>query len=390
MPSLAETLRATLSQWSQPTDGPVTSAPITAPTQVERSATTIDSPSPEPLSLLSIPLLLLRTDPHQPRRYLPDDLRGRFQASHTDARATLRELVERANRGDIEAQGYLANLRELADSILHVGLQHPLRVSQEAARDGGVIFRLVDGERRFWALVLLDLNTSAGADRRVEAILHDPNASAEDIQRAQWAANLCRADIPAIDLAHALWRMREDYFAHLAIDPQRYVEALGKDAEAQHLSRNDLAFALTQAEAARLTGREWSRRSLYVYLSLAEKVKPKAVALARAYGLSMRQLQGLINLNEDEQVRLLLRMVGKPELPPDGTSATVSARAGRPTALLRGINACVSLATVLQQLSPRNLARTTAEDRQSLLDELDHVAAQIETTRRLLQSQVAK
>ena len=390
MPTLAESLRATLSQWTQPESEPAPEPTAELPQPPALAPPSLTA-SPDPvISLLNLPLSLLRTDPHQPRHYLPDDLRGLLQTEQAGAADVLRALTNRAAHGDVEAQGYLADLRELADSIASVGLQQPLRVSQEPTRDGSTIFRIVDGERRFLAMTLLDLDAPAGADREVSAILHNPAASAEDIQRAQWAANLCRRDVPAIDIAHAVWRIRDDYFARLAVDPARYTETLGDEVRNRGLSLNDMAVGLTQAEVAKLTGRNWSERTLYAYLALAEKIKPRAVELARAYNLSQRQLQGLSNLNEDEQVRLLLRMVGKPEPPREGMPTNSSARAGRPTALLRGINACVSLATVLQQLSPRNLARTTAEDRQSLLAELDHAAAQIEAARRLLHSQVNK
>ncbi len=374
MPTLAESLRATLSQWAPPADQPTPPEPSEPPTAG---------------ALLNLPLSLIRTDPHQPRRYLPDDLRERFQAGQADASATLRALLARVGADDPEAAGYLASLRDLAASIAAVGLQHPLRVSQETTHEnGGAVFRIVDGERRFWALVLLDLEAPQAAERQAPAILHDPAASADDIQRAQWAANLCREDIAAIDVARAVWRIREDYFARLAVDPASCLAALGSAAAGaasgaalQSMSRNDMAVALTRAEAARLTGRAWAERTLYAYLAVADKVQPQAAALARAYGLSLRQLQGLANLREEDQVRAILRAVGKA----DGVAPAVSNRgAGRPTALQRGIHACIALVGVLQQLTERNLARTSPDDRQSLLAELEQAAAQVGQASRLL------
>gem|GEM_PF-5449448 len=70
-------------------------------------------------------------------------------------------------------------------------------------------YRIVDGERRFWAYLFLHETTHDEKYAVINAIIHDPEATADDIQRAQWVANLCCVDIPAVDFAEALQQIRE-------------------------------------------------------------------------------------------------------------------------------------------------------------------------------------
>jgi ParB-like chromosome segregation protein Spo0J len=325
-----------------------------------------------------IPLSALRIDHHQPRNYLPADLRAEL-VHHGNTRSVLQTLIERAAQNDAISAGFLQSIRALARSIADVGLQQPIRV----VADEPDTFRIVDGERRFW--VFLFLHETAGDARydAIDAILHDAQASADEVQRAQWAANLCREDIPAVDFAEAVAQMREQFLANLVLDRNRYAAEIG-DAGAGK-STPEFALLLTQREVLRVTGRAISERHLYTHLAIADRLKPKAKALARAYQITARQLAGIVRLPEEEQMRLILHMAGISQPVKDKRDDSV-VRAGRPTSLQRGIHACVSLKEVLHKLTELNLSRQSPEDLNLLLNELDAANQQIERARRLVQA----
>ena len=349
--------------------------------------------------LIEIPLVMLTIDTHQPRQFLPFALREqvtRGQCSATDAMET---LIAQAESGNLEMQGYIETLKTLAESITAVGLQQPLRVSQERQHDGRTMFRLVDGERRFWALlyrICADPETLVGSREqkltsiKVPALLHDEHASADDIQRAQWAANLYHEAICAVDYAEVIWGIREDYFARL--DTQQRESLLAQLGEAANgLTPNDIAIELTAREVARLTGKTLKRRVLYHYLSIADKLCAEARALARAYTVGLRQLTMLARMTEPKQVEMLTMSIQAERGDSCEANATKSASGtGRPSSVQRSINGCITLVSVLHQLSDKSLDRNSRQDKEELLAELEHVAAEIERTRRYLHAHLGQ
>lgn len=361
-----------LSLLGKPDDAPVPDAP-TPPSRDKLE----DDKAIE--AIVRLPLAALRIDPHQPRNYLPQDLRAEL-VHHGGARQTLQALVSRAANNDPVAAGTLDGIRTLARSIADVGLQQPVRVSADKAGT----YRIVDGERRFWAHVFLRETAGDARYDAISAIVHNAQATADDVQRAQWAANLCREDIPAVDFADTVCQIRERYLANLALDRKPYAAELRIEAEG--MTTPEMAFVLTQREVMRLTGRSISERHLYSYLAVAERLKPQAKALARAYNIGLRPLTGIVRLPEPEQVRLIKQMAGIPDPAPHKKDEPAIARPGRPTSLQRGINACIGLKDALHKLTEHNLSRQTPADVQALLDELDGAAAQIERARRLVRA----
>jgi ParB-like chromosome segregation protein Spo0J len=327
--------------------------------------------------IVRLPLAALRIDPHQPRNYLPHDLRAEL-VHHGDARKTLQTLITRVANNDWVAAGTLEGIRVLARSIADVGLQQPIRVSADKAGT----YRIVDGERRFWAHVFLQVTSDEARYDAINAIVHDPQATGDDIQRTQWAANLCREDIPAVDFAETVCQIREQYLSNLACDRKRYAAELGVDSEG--MTTPELAFALTQREVARLTGRSLSERHIYTHLAIAERLKPQAKALARAYRIGLRPLSGITRLPEPEQVRLIKEMAGIHEPAAPKRDETPASRPGRPTSLQRGIHACIGLKDALQKLTERNLSRQSPADVRALLVELESAATQIEHAQQML------
>ena len=259
-------------------------------------STHLTPPSDTAYASQYIPLDWLVIDPHQPRKYLPADLRAQITCDAVDSHTAMTILIERAAQGDTVASGYLERLQELVHNMQTVGLQQPLRVSEERNRQAQIRFRIVDGERRYWAHVWMAVVRAAtgpvtadptGSALHIPVILHNSEASADEIQCAQWAANLHREDISAVDYAEVIWQVREDYFSRLAIDRERYLRDLGDAATG--LSLHDMAALLTYREVARLTGRTIKRSSLYLYLAIAEKLKAEPKALARNVSMRMRQ-----------------------------------------------------------------------------------------------------
>ena len=208
-------------------------------------------------------------------------------------------------------------------------------------------------------------------------------------QDTQWAVNLFREDIPAVDYAEAVWQVREDYFSRLAIDRNRYVNELG--AAAQGLSLNDIAGLLTCQEVERLTGRKLNRSSFYLYLTIAEKLSAASKALARAYGISLRQLRSITGLSESRQTEAILRMIEAnsaeaPTQPQPSNRPDAVGRPGRPTSLQRSVNTCINLVNALQKMPGKALAKQTPEDKQAFLAELETAAAEVDRVRKLIKA----
>lgn len=345
-----------------------------------------------PNRIIDVPLGMLHIDARQPRQFLPASLRAQVLRDQRSAIDVLAQLITQAESGNLEMQGYIESLAALAQSITEVGLQQPLRVSQERRNDGRTRFVLVDGERRFWAMIYRICTEATDNDSReqqlatvkVSALLHDEHASADDIQRAQWAANLYHEAICAVDYAEVIWGIRENYFARL--DTQQRDALIAQLGEvAQGLSPNDIAIELTAREIARLTGKVIKRRMLYHYLSIADKLCPEARDLARAFSVSLRQLMVLTQMTPQKQIELLTQTIHTEHGSGAGT-AGADGGSGRPSSVQRGINGCITLVSVLQQLSDKSLSRNSRQDKEELLAELLHVAGEVDRAQRYLQT----
>ena len=184
-----------------------------------------DSGRPAQVLLQSI-----RLDPGQPRRLLPADLAGRvqrgelslIQAMQAWAKAAgvpllpdalapeMPDALEEASASSAAARGdepealpgdaRLQRVRQLAASIIHVGLIHPVNVIPQA--DGAYL--LETGERRVLAMAWL---AACGLSEyeRVPALFVSQSAS----HRArQVTENMSREDLSAVEKARGLWNSR--------------------------------------------------------------------------------------------------------------------------------------------------------------------------------------
>lgn len=343
-------------------------------------------------SIIDLPLSALHIDPHQPRQFLPDALRQQLTHDPATAHEVLLQLINDASKGNLAASGYLDSIRSLASSLQSVELQQPITVSP--ANTHGC-YPIIDGERRYWAALYLALQqVSPGGDvteqlqrSTLPAIVNTNLSSADDITRAQWASNLQREDISAIDFATAIARVHADCALRLDTDPRPHLAELGTNFE--RTTPREVAYALTEREVQRLTGKPLARRTLYVYLALAEKLCPEAQALACAHRISVNRLEGIVRLNPSDQLAAIFKWLQptpddapatEPDTPPKGQ--------GRPTGLQRGINLCVTLRQVLGKLSDKHLARHTPEEQQALLDELTQVGQHIEQAKQRTRAQL--
>ena len=354
-------------------------------------------PIPAPLSptktqaILDLPLTSLRIDPHQPRQFLPEALRRQLTHASHSASEVLMQLMSSAAQGDLAAIGYVESIRGLASSIQTLELQQPIIVTPAQALGQ---YHILDGERRYWATLYLALQQVQPGEAAatylqhatIPAIVNAKIVSADDVTRVQWATNLQREEIPAIDFAEAAAHVHADFIARLDADPRPHLEALRTNYERS--SPKEVAYSLTEREVQRLTGRPLARRSLYLYLALAEKLCPQAKALARAHRISVNRLEGIVRLRPDDQVATILKWIQPTYEETNVTTPTQKAppkSQGRPTGLQRGINLCVTLSQVLDGLSDKHLLRNTPEEHQALLDELTRISKHIDQARQRCQ-----
>ena len=343
--------------------------------------------------VIHVDLSALRIDPHQPRQYFPNDLRAKVGAGQMSPSAAVMELLQRAGQNNIEALGYVGSVQALAKSIGNLRLQIPIKALPEVL-DEQLIYRIVDGERRYWALIYLsglsdNQRVGIWVPEEVPIIISDVVAdSSDEVSRIQWAVNFEREEVPSVDFAEMVWGIREAFVSRLKLDPTLNDE-LTIDVT-KDMSLPEVANMLAQREIERLTGRALARTQLYGYLKVGEKLSQDARALARAHGVSLNKLKGICVLPLDRQVEQMRQMIAqekglvqfltKLEIQPDG--------AGRPTVLKRSANLCANLMDGLRRLDDKRLSSTTPEEMQTLLAQLEQTVAEIKRTMQSVQKRL--
>lgn len=359
--------------------------PPAPPAKLVTPTNTVPSKPANP-AFLRVALNDLSIDIGQPRKYLPPDLRDVVATRKLAPTEALAQLAERVAKGDIEATGFFESIRTLANGIAQVGLQYPLLVSQ----NGDGTFTVIDGERRYWALLYLQHQPYPTPLDPVPVIVADPASSGDDLKRLQWIVNLQREDVAPIDVAEAIWRIREDYLAQLNLDRSRFAGELGEQGAL--LTPLEAANLLTSHEVTRLTGRTLARATLYRHLFVAERLTLQARPIARAHRVSLRRLRGVACLPEAQQVQEMLRAaIQENDLTlsiPKPDNAAPSP--GRPTVLRRNGNLCLSLIQGLQKMSDKHLTKTSAEECQTFLAQLEDTASEIKRMARLVQSHLTR
>lgn len=273
----------------------------------------------------------IEIDPHQPRQFLPADLRHALTSHEMKHRDVLTQLLKRVTGEDTEAQAYIEDIRGLADDIKAHGLISAVLVYTSRTSDGRTHYQLIDGERRFWAHVYL--STQPGSDvTMIRAEIHNEleHASADDITSLQWSANMQRESVCAMDIAEFVYEKREETVRAFQTD-SKLLTKWGDDGKPA--SPRDAAQRIVCHELAHTFGRPLKRRAYYQYLSLAEKLSASVKALSRAHKLPLGRLIQITSQSEPEQMATVLRMIESQHAPEDvpAKSGGQPKRPGRPT-----------------------------------------------------------
>lgn len=347
------------------------------------------APTPEG----SIPLSQIVIDPDQPRRYLPADLREALRNGGLTADTALQALLERAASGDAVAGWHARDITALAANIRAVGLQQPIRVWRDQAKDGSTLFRIIDGERRFWAHVYLLAQGGPVASRwsHIAASIAPDAWSLDDVHRAQWAANLNRRDVPVIELALAVRAIFERNERRFAVNKQPFLDRLGK--EAADLTEFEQLVALTALDVGDLLARPLKPPTIRAYLGIARNLSDESVIEARARNAGFRALMAAASRQSPESQLEFLRSLNpqrsaeyaedEGDRPAPASRSLHAVDAGRPTrdqALMRRISAlqdgCGRMGRNLHTLSPEAL--------QTLLAALDDLDRTLDGTRQTI------
>lgn len=249
-------------------------------------------------------------DPTQPRHLLPHDLREAMQSKLMTPAEAIHELILRAEQNDIVALLILGGkekgpveeldtivedtgLLALARSIQEVGLRHPLNVYRidDPATPGHILYRLGEGERRFWAHHLL---AQQGYEEfaRVKSIVEPLPDNEEIIHQRQEAENAARVDLPAMARARSMNRIKERLNLELGtrVPGENTIMLPGQ---------RELQIAVGQRVKS-FTGRAIGDRMVRNYLALLH-LSPAAQDLVEAALLTEKQLRPVMSLKTDEE-----------------------------------------------------------------------------------------
>jgi ParB-like chromosome segregation protein Spo0J len=297
-------------------------------------------------------------DPHQPRHILPDDLRERLGAGATAAEVlwetwqrclgeplyrALRShdltpeeaLAQRREEGvqDLALQLTLEGLVELAGSIARHGLRNPINVYDL----GGGMYRIAEGERRWWAHVLMrDVLLRVEASTILARIHPLPPGELTLLARQQ-AENVHRRDLSAIARARAITRVREALALEVSgtsgsTNPRhppvgQEVSGTGGSTNLGGRPRHLAAITssqlddLTGQRLAELTGRGMTGRTVRLYLALLS-LPLEAQALAEAAALGERALRPIVSLDDAEEQIRLVQALAAGEMTPSQVATT--------------------------------------------------------------------
>lgn len=333
--------------------------------------------------MLALTLDRIRLDADQPRLYLPADLREAFCAGRMRAEEVMLALLRRASEGDLEAQGYVNSIQDLAESIEQDGLLEPVAVYPDDER-GSIIYRLLWGERRFWALVYLAARQGEN-EPTISAMTYSPNDDIQTVRRRQWAENARREDVPPIRMALLVASAHQRNLERAQVNAAHYARALADEIgeKAEDMKPAGLALAMTARETAAVLGRPLARRTIYLCLQIAGRLTPRTQELASAWRFTFRELLALSSLEGAEQERkaeemarraAAIRESGEPPPPPKST--------GRPSRAEAWSRACARTVALLESDTPRRLREMNGIELQTVLqadrDLLEAIQAHME------------
>lgn len=211
-----------------------------------------DSGEGGPSTLLFVDVI--RPDPGQPRRLIPDDLYERLFTGE-DPHHILTEWLSRAAKLAKQTPNdplveRVVRLRQLANTIEQHGLINAITV-QESHSLPNADYLIITGERRWWAHLLLELEGRSAKGREPGEV--EAKIAPTDLVRAlQLIENIARDDLTAWERATGIQALREELGGaqvtwvsvekSLGISRQyrnRIMRVLRLSDEAQRLVRNN-------------------------------------------------------------------------------------------------------------------------------------------------------
>jgi ParB-like chromosome segregation protein Spo0J len=237
----------------------------------------------------------IRLDMGQPRRLLPSDLAEQVhygtlnlvQAMQSWARQSGAELSSELQPDEPAPSKWLAHrlqkVRELAASIIHLGLVHPVNVIPQA--DGSNL--LETGERRVLAMAWL-VACGLSEYERIPALFVSQSASHRSRQVIE---NLSREDLNAVEKARGLWNIRYE----MSGLPDPAWDRLGiQGALGDELERPDLV-PWTDVQRQVSIGKRYR-----IWLTQTMELAPAVIKIIEQYSLPERATRPLVQFLRDD------------------------------------------------------------------------------------------
>jgi hypothetical protein len=265
---------------------------------------------------------LLRPDPVQPRRILPQDLHEAFHSQRISPNQAIKELVNRAqgrarvagrpfsNPFDLMASNESEDVADIHYSIEEELLRDLVQLAMTLQDDGqvnpltvvniseGVMVQYVieTGERRYWSTWLLkDFHPVESHDGKIPCIVI-PNDKASPFRQAK--ENTSRTGLNAIAMARQVALLLLHVHGYdIPLHPVNmdfYRQALELDLRGKREYTTDVLSALGGV----------SKWYLSAYKSLLN-LSDEAIEIADRYNLEEKRLRYLINLEVDDQIEML-------------------------------------------------------------------------------------
>lgn len=157
------------------------------------------------------PIDIIRPDPDQPRRLLPDDLVDAVGKGVMKPLDAFNEWQKRVESGTDEAAAQeMRELERLATSIEQYGLINPITIRESGIKDNSFI--IVTGERRYWAHMMLIAGRKkikeGGGYQKPNEIKASIIPQGVVVRAHQIVENIMREDINVVEKAHGLWSLR--------------------------------------------------------------------------------------------------------------------------------------------------------------------------------------
>jgi hypothetical protein len=249
----------------------------------------------------------IRLDAGQPRRLLPGALAQQVYSGRLTLVQAMQEWAKQANfalvpDGQLDKptpDNWLAErlqrVQELAASIIHLGLVHPINVIPQA--DG--TYLLETGERRMLAMAWLTA-CGLGEYERVPVLFVSQSANHRSRQVTE---NISREDLSAVEKARGLWNIR---YEMSGLPSLNWDNLASESTLSEALEKPDLVpWADVQRQLS--IGKRYR-----IWLTQTMELCPRAIEIIEQHGLAERATRPLVQFLRDDpdgQVTVLQSVV---------------------------------------------------------------------------------